>query len=290
MQAGGNIQMSDMVAVDPREPAAFVQMWAQILDQVLGEITGAPLPAVVLPETPAELTPPSDSDLWIIVTCAGSIRGEMSLRLPAATTVRMAQIFMTEPAAPADVTPEHREAVVELLRQVGGLAATAIKSTWGEVQLHVNASSSAPSWTVSSSSCLRVGEASGALLEFQISAALAATLRAEKVEAETLTPQAKATAPPSPADAPPPSSPLDDKINLNLLLDVELAVTLRFGSRSLPLREILDLNPGAVIDLDRRVQEPVDMLLDGRIIARGEVVVVDGNYGLRVTEIGPATA
>ncbi|HZQ96258.1 MAG TPA: flagellar motor switch protein FliN [Candidatus Sulfotelmatobacter sp.] len=78
--------------------------------------------------------------------------------------------------------------------------------------------------------------------------------------------------------------------NLDLLLDVELGVTLRFGERRMLLREVLELNAGAVIELDRLVQEPVDLLLDGRVIARGEVVVVDGNYGLRVTEIAAPAA
>jgi flagellar motor switch protein FliN/FliY len=72
-------------------------------------------------------------------------------------------------------------------------------------------------------------------------------------------------------------------------MDVELAVTLRFGSRRLLLREVLDLIPGSVVDLDRQVEEPVDILLDGRLIARGEVVVLDGNYGVRVTEVAPAS-
>ena len=51
------------------------------------------------------------------------------------------------------------------------------------------------------------------------------------------------------------------------------------------LRDILQLRSGSVVELDRQTDEPVDLLLDGRIIARGEVVVVDGNYGLRVAEI-----
>ncbi len=72
-------------------------------------------------------------------------------------------------------------------------------------------------------------------------------------------------------------------------MDVELAVTLRFGSRRMLLREVLDLVPGSVVDLDRQVDEPVDVLLDGRLLARGEVVVLDGNYGLRVTEVAPAS-
>ena len=72
---------------------------------------------------------------------------------------------------------------------------------------------------------------------------------------------------------------------LELFKDVELDVTLRFGGRRMLLREILDLGPGAVVELDRQLQDPVDLLLDGKIIARGEVVVVEGNYGLRVVEV-----
>lgn len=73
--------------------------------------------------------------------------------------------------------------------------------------------------------------------------------------------------------------------NLKLVMDVELNVTLRFGQRQMPLREVLELGSGSVIELDRMVDEPVELLLDGKLIARGEAVVVDGNYGLRVTEI-----
>jgi flagellar motor switch protein FliN len=69
------------------------------------------------------------------------------------------------------------------------------------------------------------------------------------------------------------------------LLEVNLNLTLRFGQRALPLREILDLGAGAVIELDREVEEPADLLLDDKVIARGQVVIVDGNYGLRITEV-----
>ncbi|MGA2849181.1 MAG: flagellar motor switch protein FliN [Terracidiphilus sp.] len=76
-----------------------------------------------------------------------------------------------------------------------------------------------------------------------------------------------------------------DPVNLNLVLDVELSMSLRFGGRQLPLREVLELASGSVVELDRQVDDPVELLLDGRVIARGEAVIVDGNYGLRVTEI-----
>jgi flagellar motor switch protein FliN len=73
--------------------------------------------------------------------------------------------------------------------------------------------------------------------------------------------------------------------NLKLVMDVELNVSLRFGQRQLPLREVLGLTSGSIIELDRMADEPVELYLDGKLIARGEAVVVDGNYGLRVTEI-----
>ncbi len=73
--------------------------------------------------------------------------------------------------------------------------------------------------------------------------------------------------------------------NLGLVMDVELEVTLRFGQRQLSLREVMDLASGSVVELDREVDEPVELILDGRVIARGEAVIVDGNYGVRVTEI-----
>lgn len=72
---------------------------------------------------------------------------------------------------------------------------------------------------------------------------------------------------------------------LGRVIDVPLSVTLRFGQRSMRLREVLELNTGAIVELDRQVEDPVDLILDERVIARGEVVIVDGNYGLRVTEI-----
>lgn len=73
--------------------------------------------------------------------------------------------------------------------------------------------------------------------------------------------------------------------NLKIVMDVELNVSLLFGRRQLPLREVLGLASGSVIELDRMVDEPVELLLDGKVIARGEAVIIDGNYGLRVTEI-----
>jgi flagellar motor switch protein FliN len=72
---------------------------------------------------------------------------------------------------------------------------------------------------------------------------------------------------------------------LELLLDVELEASLRFGSREMPLGEILDLGPGDVVQLDRHIHDPVDLIVGDKIVARGDVVLVNGNFGLRVTEV-----
>lgn len=75
------------------------------------------------------------------------------------------------------------------------------------------------------------------------------------------------------------------KQRLDLLLDIELEATLRFGALELPLREVLELGPGDVLPLDRHVREPVELVVGDRIVARGEVVLVAGNFALHVTEV-----
>jgi flagellar motor switch protein FliN len=72
---------------------------------------------------------------------------------------------------------------------------------------------------------------------------------------------------------------------IGLLYDIELDATLQFGSREMALREVLELGPGDVVELDRHVSEPVDLVVGDRIVARGEVVVVNGNFALRITEV-----
>lgn len=268
------------------EFAEFLQIWSDSFSQVLGQTTNSAVTSVVSAEAPADLPPPGEGDLCAVVTSSGALRGEMSVRLAAATVLRLAQSFMSEPAIPeGQPTADHRDAVVELLRQVSGVVSTALKAHWGEVQLRVEQAPSAPSWPPAGTFWLRAGEEgpTGLALEIGLSAALAAELRAEGAEAVKAGTAKETTgnSAVAPADSGPGAGTLD------LLMDVQLAMTLRFGAKRLLLREVLDLSPGVVIELDRRVQEPVDLLLDGKLVARGEVVVIDGNYGLRVTDVSP---
>jgi len=277
--------MAEPEAGSAQPPVEFLELWAAQAAQVIGQIAGAATPCAIKTEAPAEAAPVGEGDLWVLVACSGGLRGEMSWRVPSAAVLRLAQAFMGEPANPeAGLTADHKDALIELLRQVAGLAATAAKKRWGEIQLHVEMAAAAPSWPPAETFWLAVGEAPAMTLEAGLSAALVAELRAEKTEEKKeeksdLAPPAPAAPPALPGEAPAGA--------MDMLLEVQLAVTMRFGARRLLLREVLELTPGAVVELDRKVQEPVELLLDGRLIARGEVVVIDGNYGLRVTDTSP---
>jgi flagellar motor switch protein FliN/FliY len=73
--------------------------------------------------------------------------------------------------------------------------------------------------------------------------------------------------------------------NMDLLMDVSLRVSVELGRATLNVRDTLNLAPGNVVELDKLAGDPVDVLVNGRLIARGEVVVVDDQFGVRITEI-----
>lgn len=75
------------------------------------------------------------------------------------------------------------------------------------------------------------------------------------------------------------------KENMNVLLDVSLEVSVELGRTQKKIREILEFGPGSIIELDRLVGEPIDILVNGKFIAKGEVVVIDENFGVRITDI-----
>ena len=124
-------------------------------------------------------------------------------------------------------------------------------------------------------------------------------------EAELLLRPAVQEAPPAPpASAPPDSPPQDPDAavpapagetepaarpagprNLDLLLDIPLEVSVIIGRTRRPIRDVLNLVPGSVVELDRLVEEPVEILVNGTLVAEGEVVVVNENFGVRITKI-----
>ena len=82
--------------------------------------------------------------------------------------------------------------------------------------------------------------------------------------------------------------PSDERVatsDINRLLDVTLNVSVELGRKQMQIKEILELGPGKIIELEKLAGEPVDLLVNGKLLARGEVVVVDENFGVRITEL-----
>lgn len=254
------------------ELRSWCEAWENCFRQVVSQVSGQP----VVFETSAERMAAADSDVWYTVVAAGAVQGEMVLHLSAGSGTILAQKLLseTEPAAPG-ITAEHKEALEELLRQVAGLASTALAAIAGGEVKFALAASVAPSWSSDAIVCLKTRDEAGTPIsvEIQISPALGAGL-----QPKASSPVAQAASPASSTDSAPDSG-------YRRLMDVGLDVKLRFGVRHMVLRDVLALSAGVVVELENALHSPVDLLLDGRLIAQGEVVIVDGKYGLRVTDV-----
>lgn len=77
----------------------------------------------------------------------------------------------------------------------------------------------------------------------------------------------------------------ENRDNIGLLMDVVVTMTVVLGGASIPLRDALKIGPGSVVRLERALGEPVDILINRELVGRGEVVVVDDRFGIRVTEL-----
>ena len=323
--------MTDATASNPLKPElqAWFDAWKSCVQDALSQVSGQPH----IFEAVFEPFPPADSDLRYTITAAGTVQGEMALRLSPPSALRLTRKFLGQPeppaegAAPETVTPENLEALQELLRQIAGLASTSIGSNvGGQVQLALTRADAPWAGASDAMAILRTRDEAGGeiALEIRISPALATSLASRVSEASAgasaaaeaagsppappasapVSPAAQAS-PPSPSSAsassasgpaaesgvrpaaPTSSAPEPDPntANYRRLFDVGLGVKLRFGTRHMLLRDVLALSSGLVVELDNQLNSPVDLLLDGRVIARGDVVVIDGKYGLRVTDV-----
>jgi len=75
------------------------------------------------------------------------------------------------------------------------------------------------------------------------------------------------------------------EITLDALLDIPVTLAVEIGRSKVPIKQLVSLSQGSVIELDREASEPLDLLVNGKLMARGEVVVVDGQFGLRLVDI-----
>jgi flagellar motor switch protein FliN len=256
-----------MPAITPGTPLhSFLDAVLQATSNVFSQALGATWTVEI---DTTEAAPSAEASvLFFQLSISGGLQGNASIQIGTADALVLAQSFLVESVDPsAELNQDRKEALEKLLGQVAGVAATNLKSLFGEAKLEVS-NTEAPNWQ-GVDVALLVSETSSSKfpLGLRLSSELLASVSSTKTAGQAA---------------------LTHEPNFDLLLGVNLNLTLRFGQRVLPLREILDLTTGSVIELDREVQEPADLLLGDKLIARGEVVIVDGNYGIRITEVADA--
>jgi flagellar motor switch protein FliN/FliY len=241
----------------------FASAFADSLAEALGTATGAPWPIKVIgsPETPSN----KGAAVNFRLTVEGAIAGECFVELYEPQASQLVAKLGKEPAAEAGVDPS--EALANLLQSAGPGMAAALAGKYGSLRIQVDPVAGLAFGGMFMVPLLASQQESNVPVLLYFGAQLLEALSAGEETANKAEDAVLAAK------------------NLKLVMDVELNVSLRFGQRQMPLREILELSNGSVIELDRMVDEPVELFLDGKLIARGEAVVVDGNYGLRVTEI-----
>lgn len=204
---------------------------------------------------------------------APPLAGDLLVSMPREDARRLADVFLgNSTGADDEWTSDRQEAFEELLRQIVGNFQTSLKARVGEIAFTFKAEPLA-NGVAGEKRTYECRRDAGEPLSFTL--ILTADL------ATALEKQREVAAPPSVSAL----KALERDPNLELLMDVELAATLRFGRRRMVMREILELNSGAVVELDRQVQDPVELLIDSKVVARGELVIVDGSYGIRVTQV-----
>jgi flagellar motor switch protein FliN len=265
--------MTDDLAEKTYRP--FSQAFFDALLAAITQTSGSPWLAAAVPD--AQPAADESEPVRMNLCLAGSLQGEFLLEFRRAAAAMLAAKCLHQPAG--EFGTEQSEALLKCVE--AGL--TKFCSTLAEEYGTFTGSASIASEPASDS--VRVAEMTAAddggnrvSILMYLNPALADALSAKRGAPEGTEKSTKAVGGKE-------RQPDREHLNLQLVMDVELNVTLRFGQRQLALREVLELTSGSVIELDRHVEEPVELLLDGKVIARGEAVVIDGNYGLRVTEV-----
>jgi flagellar motor switch protein FliN len=190
-------------------------------------------------------------------------------------TLRAAGIEAAEPA-------DARNTYLEILSQSLAATAQAIGTRMAKEVACERGCERPSSGPVAEQSGVTLRFADGELtLAVGLSAALLAALASPPAARDTPSLDAEA----HPADPTPPVSAPAAARPIDVLLDVELPVSVSFGRTQLPIKEVLKLTTGSIVELNRSLNEPVDVVVNNCVVARGEVVVIEGNYGVRIHQI-----
>ena len=253
-------------------PADFQQAWARGTEELLNRTTGSGFSCEVRAREGS--VPPVGQ--YARFSVAGPLEGEAALFVTPEAAVSLTQLF---PGTPQDKTAEldspQLDGLADIFRQLAANVNAAFASSTSEKDAVTFCDTEAPSWLLRCRAGFDVHAHGPNLpelaLHLLLSPELAAAFASEPVSPPTFSSH----------------EPMHTRheTNLQFLKDVEVGVSLRFGKTNLRLHKVLEMMPGEVMELDQQVQDPVELLVGNRVIAKGEVVVVDGNYGLRITDV-----
>lgn len=251
----------------------LLDVWTTELGQALEMMTGETFRISTAPVRTSE----PGVDLWweqlfslapnAVLTVGADSRSwnELGTRVLKAAGIELAEIS------------EARNTWIELLQQTFSGTARSLGTKLGKtVECREGRQCAEPAAGRMFQVTLAHGDEEEAWLTVVVSAELVSALEADSSERPTAAPYRV----PAPPQAAPPTLRAMD-----VLLDVHLPVSICFGQSSLPLKEVLKLTTGSVVELNRQPEEPVEVIVNDCVIARGEVVVVDGNYAVRIQEI-----
>jgi len=263
---------------EPGSSASFVAVWKEAFAKIFTQLGAASVQVNEAGETPDK---PQDAEIVSAVFAGGGcLAGKLQWGASKAVAIQCAQLLMSEAIDPsAAFSDTYADGFLEFLRQIAGEAALAWKESKGAPAELLFQSD--PNENIASvhSTTLIIQTDKAADLNFRLD--LDSAMEQSLDHAEGTDPQDVTDA----SDVAECTSRASLPSNLDLLLDVQLDATIRFGEREMLLQDVFGLMPGAVVELDQLVNEPADLLVAGRLVAKGEVVVVEGNFGLRVTEV-----
>lgn len=255
----------------------YQEIWIDSICEVLEQIAGNPFQGEIAGQAAGSSVAEDPSALCVHFSVGAPLSGEQTLLVAVADGLRLSQMLMGEALEPsAAFDSEHSDALAELFRQIAGSASATLGTALAtEVKVTLTGTDR-PTWLASSPAGAQFKLTSSQFpalsMYLQLSSELNHALGSSDTQAAEGKPEETA-------------GRSQRTSNLDFLRDIELGVTLRFGKRHVLLRDILEIVPGSVVELEQQVQEPVELLVGKKIVARGEVVVVDGSYGLRVTEV-----
>jgi flagellar motor switch protein FliN len=264
----------------------FVEAWRRSFSQILSA-AGLPtlkVEAVDAKTCGARIAQIKEKYYWTTLNGAGSLQGTVRFITSEPEALQLSLVETAEPAnRPGQLDEAQRGAAAQLIKRV----AAQVLTLWGHgtarFESTPDAIDSAEPETVCGGLRIKAGNSTSIIIVLAPSGEFAESLRVLEESSTKADKKESGESTMAANSSPEPSS------NFDLLFDVHLDAAIRFGGRQMMLREILSLGAGSVIELDRQVNEPAELLVAGRVVARGEVVVVNGNFGLRITDLASAS-